>query len=229
MPFPEYIPTRPVSVGGAMVLESSDLLKVRVTITASKSLVWDATGYRFEKLKVSSTSELGSEVLMNLPRTDVQGWRDPAVNAVIDVSAEGSFTHRYTALVEFLDAGDRSLGIRPVTLGPFTVPAGEGTIDLDKTVPASTVSGELVMVPDLWGQLVAAAEAAALEAQAALVDSTEFVRSQVAEPGPVRDELNTAFVRFTDQNGDPLPPGSVTTIVIDTTNGEIDDIIFEEA
>jgi hypothetical protein len=43
------------------------------------------------------------------------------------------------------------------------------------------------------------------------------------------DELAAAFVRFVDQNGDPLPPGSVTTIVVNTTNGEIDDIVFEEA
>ena len=182
MAFPEYIPVRPVSIGGARVLESSDLLKVRVTINASKSLVWDATGYRFEKLKVVSTSELGSEIVISLPRTDVQGWRDPAVNAVIDVTEPGSFTHRYTATVEFLDAADRPIGVRPVTLGPFTVPDGEGVIDLDKTVPVSSVSGELVMIPDLWGQLVVQAEAAAVEAKGAVLDSATFVAEQIGDP-----------------------------------------------
>ena len=38
-----------------------------------------------------------------------------------------------------------------------------------------------------------------------------------------------AYVIFRDQDGNPLPPGSVTTIVINTTTGEIDDITFEEA
>lgn len=37
------------------------------------------------------------------------------------------------------------------------------------------------------------------------------------------------FVRFVDQNGHPLPTGSVTTIHVNTTTGEIDDITFEEA
>lgn len=43
------------------------------------------------------------------------------------------------------------------------------------------------------------------------------------------DELNTTFVRFVDENGDPLPAGSITTIHVNTVTGEIDDITFEEA
>ncbi|WP_020097374.1 hypothetical protein [Microbacterium sp. 11MF] len=41
--------------------------------------------------------------------------------------------------------------------------------------------------------------------------------------------LRATFVRFVDQEGDPLPAGSITTIVINTTTGEIDDIVYEEA
>lgn len=37
------------------------------------------------------------------------------------------------------------------------------------------------------------------------------------------------YVRFVDQNGNPLPAGSITTIIINTTTGEIDDITFEVA
>lgn len=37
------------------------------------------------------------------------------------------------------------------------------------------------------------------------------------------------LVRFVDQNGDPLPPGSLTTIHVNTVTGDIDDITFEEA
>ena len=42
-------------------------------------------------------------------------------------------------------------------------------------------------------------------------------------------ELNATFVRFLDENGDPLPPGSLVTITVNTTTGDIDDITFEEA
>lgn len=37
---------------------------------------------------------------------------------------------------------------------------------------------------------------------------------------------DTIYVRFTDQNGDPLPPGSVVEIRVNTTTGDIDDIIY---
>ena len=43
------------------------------------------------------------------------------------------------------------------------------------------------------------------------------------------DELSATFVRFLDENGDPLPPGSLVTITVNTTTGDIDDITFEEA
>jgi len=38
---------------------------------------------------------------------------------------------------------------------------------------------------------------------------------------------NATYVRFVDQNGDPLPAGSVTTIHVNTVSGDIDDITFE--
>ena len=171
MAFPPEIPTRAISVGGAAVLESSTLLKVQVTITASKSLVWDATGFRYERMSVTDMSELGSELVIPLPRTDVQGWRDAKTGEIIDVSAPGSYTHRYTAVVRFLDADNRPVAVSPVTLGPFVVPAGDGPIDLDKMVPASTVAGDTVSVPDRWGQLVAEAQAAAAAAAASAADA----------------------------------------------------------
>lgn len=168
MTFPEYVPTRQVTVGGAMGLESSRLLMIRVTTAASKSLIWDESGYRFVKWSLVEQSGLGTEVSMLLPRTDVAGWKDGLSGALIDVSAENSYTHQYTTLVEFLDDSGRPVGISPITLGPYVVPDGDGPIDLDKTVPASTVAGGLINVPDSWGTLVAAAEAAAAEAAANL-------------------------------------------------------------
>lgn len=41
--------------------------------------------------------------------------------------------------------------------------------------------------------------------------------------------LSATYVRFVDQDGDPLPPGSLTTIHVNTATGQIDDITFEEA
>ncbi len=41
-------------------------------------------------------------------------------------------------------------------------------------------------------------------------------------------ELNATYVRFLDQDGEPLPPGSLVTITVNTTTGDIDDITFEE-
>lgn len=182
MQFPEYVPTRTVSLGGAMVLESAELLKIAVTITSSMSLEWDATGYRFEKLGRSVTSELGSEILFPLPRTDVSGeWRTTD-NELIVLTEEGQYTHRYTAAVSFRDADGKPVG-SSFTIGPFPVPAGSGVLDLARTVPASTVAGERILVPDLWGQLVAEAQAAAERASEALLDSAEFVGTQIATPG----------------------------------------------
>jgi len=167
MPLPSYVPVRSVSVGGATVLESAALLRVQVTVTASRPLVWAATGYRFENVGTQSTSEPGSEVVLTLPRTDVQGWKDGRSGAILDVSAEGAYSHRYIAQVRYLDEAGRSSGV-PFTIGPFVLPEGDGVLDLDTTVPAPTVAGDAVSVPDSWGADVLAARAAAEAAEAAL-------------------------------------------------------------
>jgi len=41
------------------------------------------------------------------------------------------------------------------------------------------------------------------------------------------EQADALFVRFRDQNGNPLPSGAVVTIVVNTTTGDIDDIIYE--
>lgn len=43
------------------------------------------------------------------------------------------------------------------------------------------------------------------------------------------DEVTAAYVRFLDQDGHPLPIGSLTTIFVNTVTGDIDDITFTEA
>lgn len=182
MAFPEYVPTRVVTVGGAMSVENADsLLRVAVEIRSSHSLIWDATGYRFEKTGKAAVGELGTEVSVILPRTDVAGWKDAATGSVIDVSVPDSYSHRYTAVIRFIDQNGRTIGTT-YTVGPFVLPAGTGAVDLDKMVPASSVPGGQVSIPDVWGQMVAAAEAAAAAAEAALIDSDSFIASQITTP-----------------------------------------------
>lgn len=204
MPHPEYIPVRDVSVGGAAVMESSALLRISASIKASRPLIWADTGYRFESMKLTILGELGSEVVFPVPRTDLQGWKDPRSNQFVDVSAEGAYSHRYTVEVELCDANGVGLGLPSYTIGPFVVPEGDGAIDLDKLVPVGTVSGDSVSIPDSWSAAVAAAEAAALAAEAALVDSATFVGSEIARPGSPANNEVTAKVNALVALGVPL-------------------------
>ncbi|WP_415395211.1 hypothetical protein ACMTN4_07525 [Rhodococcus globerulus] len=58
----------------------------------------------------------------------------------------------------------------------------------------------------------------------------EELEGRLSEEGideRVRAVGDGTYVRFVDQNGDPLPDGAVTTIHVNTTNGGIDDITFE--
>lgn len=193
MPFPPYVLTRTVTVGGAAILESADLMRIRLTVTASRSLIHADTGYRFKNQQAVNVSELGTDAVLALPRTDLPGWKNAVTGDIIDVSAEGSYTHQYIALVEYLDTDGNSKGISPDQIGPFVLPAGDGAVDLDKIVPVGSSSGEAVSIPAWFAEIAAQAQAAADEARAAVLDSTEFVRKQVAEPGPVRQELTATI------------------------------------
>ena len=204
MPLPSYVPVRSVSVGGATVLESAALLRVQVTVTASRPLVWSATGYRFENVGTQSTSEPGSEVVLTLPRTDVQGWRDGRSGAILDVSAEGAYSHRYIAQVRYLDEAGRSIGV-PFTIGPFVLPEGDGVLDLDTTVPASTVAGDAVSVPDSWGADVLAARAAAEAAEAALASIGTPAVAPTSDTIPKRTAAGTLKVAGATEGDDAVP------------------------
>jgi hypothetical protein len=156
--FPSFILTRPVSIGPAASLESGDGLILQVSITASRGLIWDATDDRFQRLAVRTKGAPGAAVVLDLPRTDVAGWRTigtaTAPSVLLDVSADGSFTHEYTATIDVLDATEHQTSIPQTTIGPFVLPAGDGsTVDLDALLPVSTVAGSAVAVPDSWGAL----------------------------------------------------------------------------
>ncbi len=180
MAFPAYVPTQTVTVGGAMVLESSTLLKVSAKVKSSRSLIWAETGYRLESSITPEVSELGTEVSFILPRTDRAGWKDAKTNQLIDVSAPGAYSHRYTVTLSFIAANNSRIG-SDYTIGPFVVDSDD-PIDLDKLVPAGTVAGDVVSIPDSWSALVAAAQAAAEEAAESLGDVIPTVAAAVADP-----------------------------------------------
>lgn len=180
MPFPEGIPTRQVSIGKAFILEEGTPLRLRVTVAASRSLVRDVSGDRFEARGVSQVVNAGQPVLLELPVTDAPGWRDAATQNLIDVeTVPDSFTHTYTARVEVLREST-VLG-RPFNLGPFLVPTGEGALDLDKSLQVATVPGEQVAIPDTWSAIVAEAFALAEGITQDLIDARQFVAGEVAE------------------------------------------------
>lgn len=165
MAYPAGITLRTVNVGGATALESGEPLTITVRFAASRPLIWGATGWRFPSVVYEVAGTVGNEITVDLPITNQAGWRTNS-NQVIDVAAAGSYTHTYTATVTTTANG------RPVSqdvIGPFALPADDlSPVDLDLTLPTTTVAGGVVMVPDTWDQRVQAAEAAAAGAAAAL-------------------------------------------------------------
>lgn len=185
MPFPPSIKTRTVTLGGAMTMENAEPLSLRVTVLASRSLVWNESGYWFKDFGVTTLAAAGGEVMFTLPATDLQGWRDPVANELVDVSALGSYSHTYTAYVQVGEEG------APVVVGPFIVPTGDGSpVDLDTMLPAITVAGDQIAIPDSWSAQVAAAQKEAAEAAQAARDVAE---AAVSVGGAV--EVATAAAR----------------------------------
>lgn len=194
MAFPEYIPTRNVSIGGAMGQENSAPLRVKVVVRSSTSLVWQETGYRFERVGFEGTSAAGEEIIIELPRTDVAtGWRNPVLNALIDASAPNSYTHRYTAEVSFLDAFGIPKG-SATTIGPFTVPAGDGNLDLDKALPTTDVAGGVTLVPDSWSQYAPAAAASQLAAATSAGEASGHASAALGSAGDAADAAADALL-----------------------------------
>ncbi|TSD68146.1 hypothetical protein [Aeromicrobium piscarium] len=188
MPFPSYVPTVQVSAGGALVLESADQLELDVTFQASRGLTWQGTGMQFPNLGASADrSTAGGEVTWTLPATNVAGWLDLKSRSPIDVDGGERHTHSYTATIRILRGGKQAGA--PVKIGPFVLPEGSGPVDLDTLIPAEGVQGQLISIPDQWSALVAEAQAAAdgaadsaAAAEAAMVDSDEFIAGRINDP-----------------------------------------------
>jgi hypothetical protein len=171
--YPDYVQTRRVRLGGSQTLEGGDKLTAVAKIEASRSLIWDATGYRFQKQARTERGAAGADIEITLARTDVAGWKDEDSNDLIEVDVPGSFTHLYSITVHWEDGTGKRISGPIRTYGPFPLPAGDGTVvDLDKLIPVGTVAGDIVSVPDYWGEAFGsavraeAAEAGAVDARA---------------------------------------------------------------
>ena len=208
MTFPSFVQTREASIGTASLLISADPLVIQVTITPSRGLVWDATGDRFESSTLVTEGNLGESITLDLPCTDVAGWRDSATGALIDVSAPDSYTHTYAGTIRFLDSTKHSIG-KSVTLGRFVLPVGDGSpVDLDKLLPVPGVSGGSVLVPDSWSALVADAVAAA----EAIGNADNLLTGTVADARlPVTAQAATLAATYT------RPQGGRTALLGDST------------
>ncbi|GAA3705314.1 hypothetical protein GCM10023081_46690 [Arthrobacter ginkgonis] len=140
------------------------------------------------------------------------------------------FLTSYEGLKEVATAAADSAGV--------AAQAADGSRVAAESAGTTAASGAVAAVQAQLGAAVDAASASAQAAQAAalLVDTPagsvirQTVETDLDTPGSgLSTRLNAAFVRFVDQDGNPLPAGSVTTIHVNTTTGDIDDITFEEA
>lgn len=185
MTWPYYVTTRPVSAGAGFAIEDGAPLKVKVEVKADRSLIHDVTGERFRASMKPFTSLVGEKVVFPLPVTDESGWRDEDSGALIDVSAENSYTHRYTVTLTLLDDKGRQVGA-PKQIGPFIVPTADlSEIDIDKLLPVSSVPGGQVSIPDVWSELVAEAQAASTAAAGYASAAAASAEEALEEIAPV--------------------------------------------
>ena len=210
MPYPVGITTRAVTLGGATALESAEPLILQAIIQSSRGLIWGASGWRFPSLARTVTSTAGAEITVELPVTDLPGWRlIDAEGSILDVSVPGSYTHTYTVTLIALTAANKIVSQR--ILGPFVLPTGDGSpVDLDTLLPVGTVAGGVVLVPDTWtgavSDAVAAAELAAVNAAGRLTPQVfGAIGNGIADDtAAMQAWLNSASVAGGVLN---LPPG----------------------
>ncbi|MEV8023413.1 SGNH/GDSL hydrolase family protein [Microbacterium sp. NPDC080220] len=182
MAWPDFVVTREVTSGPSYTLEDGTPLKTRLTVTASRSFVWDATGVPFTSEEHQVTSALGVQASLFLPVTDQAGWRDDQ-NNLIDVSVPDTFTHTYRIVRELLDEKNRVVkGSRRDYVG-VVVPTGAGAIDVDLMLPTETVEGARVSIPDTWSADVAAAAESAQVASDSATSAAEYASAAAEAAG----------------------------------------------
>lgn len=159
--YPTGIITREVTYGSAIKFIGATDLTMEVTITPTRSLVWNGIPVINTVATVRNTT-LGSEGSITLPVTNQTGWRDD--KGIVSV-ANGAQSHYYKVSIRYLDTNAVEVAKRePFN---FAVPAGDGPLDLDQLVPVTSTGGVTISIPDTWSQMLAAAQASAAQAAAA--------------------------------------------------------------
>lgn len=209
--FPVGLPTREVSFGQAVILESGAPLAMRVQVKASRSLVHTPSGQPLVSVDTILKTRSAGEGVVKLPVCDAFGMSS-IDGTIIDIST-GGITHSYDVEISYLD---------PYTLNELpaytrvlrnvvilsTMPA---RIDLDSLVRVDTTEeGVSVLVPDAWTGLLSSAQAAAL----AVAPSFNTVALTAASPNiPSLGTVNNWTVTGSVQVGLPAAPaGSQFTV-----------------
>lgn len=200
-----------------------------------KSIVWEATGQALISFSEKQTSTDGGSLTFELPHVDQAGFVDGMGNAFTGWA--------YRATVRAKDVDRKSYH----RTKDFQVFVGQDNLTFDliddgvivaavsaPTARVTSVNGQTgaVVVPDA-GDVQAALDAAnAAQATADAAQPAATLDADIAALVPgvtaVADALGANFVRFVDDaTGDPIT-GWVTTIRVNTTTGEIADIVSEE-
>ena len=182
MPFPAEILRRNATVGGETALESGESLILQATVKASRGLIWRTTGWHYQTVEKVYTSDEGAELTIPLVCTDLAGpWGlDDDSGTVLDMSAPGSYSHRYTIKLTVLKSVDGRLSkVGERTYTNVTVPTGDGSpIDLDTLLPVGTQAGGVVLVPDTWSTRLDALEDGGGTGGGVTVDDTPAAPSE---------------------------------------------------
>lgn len=176
MAYPAGVITRPVTFGPAFELEDGDVAGMTVAFKATRpGVLWMATGSPAVSTAITRNADDGVEQTVYLPVTDQAGWGDGDGNAI--VPGEDGHVFLYSVSVVFTQNGRTIPGAQPRSK-TIAIPAGDlSPIDLDKIVPLTSPGGTVVSIPDIWSGQLEAAQAAAEAAEAAVIDSSAFVRS----------------------------------------------------
>ena len=140
MAYPEGLPTKTVSFGQAVVLESGMPLAMRVTIKASRTLIYRPTGSPLVSTTTLFTSTEDGSRTLQLPITDSPDMGTGNGQSI--VLGPNEVTHTYTAVIDYLTSdGSRPVaGIPTVNVGPFSLPSSTpGVVDLDDLLSSGNV------------------------------------------------------------------------------------------
>lgn len=193
MALPPAINTVTVNFG-PFINHRGDPFTGSVTFTASRPVVWEATGTPLFPQPMIVTLDVNGSGQIILPATDQAGFTDGAGNAVTDWT--------YTAAID--------LSGRTTDLRNFGLPADGETglsVDLDLMTPVSSSTGILVSLPDVLSVAGLSGAVGAVALAAALDPYITGGGGGVDEP---------AVIEIIEENPQPPADASVTDAKVTT-------------